>query len=144
MAITSFFVIAGPVVDISNPAVLSPINQNKYIAKIELNTGKELLDLINRAQEWSVANTSNVKPISFVLHGTEADALLRSNYQDNTLLVDLAKQLSEDNVIEIRVCKTWMVFKGYDQADFADFVGEVKYAPSEIEKLLSKEGYTYF
>ena len=126
-----------------NPSETQRLEQQKYLAKIELNTQEELAKLLSKAKTWSQTN-KNTKPIAFVLHGKEAELLLQSNYSSNMEVLDLAKQLSDDNIIEVQVCKTWMFFNGYNEEDFANFVSTTPFAPSEIDKLIKKEGYTYF
>ena len=123
-----------------------PVNQEsgKYVAKIELNTSSELYDLLNKAKQWSDASGKIDAPVAFVLHGEEAKALLSESYADNRKLVDLAKELTAKKVVNLQVCRTWMLFNGVGTGDLLPFVETVPYAPSEIDRLISEQSYTYF
>lgn len=116
---------------------------SRYLAKIELHTVKEFHEALKKAESLSGEHTLDT-PVAFVLHGSEAEVLLTEKYKEYQEIVDLASQLSQKSVVEIQVCRTWMFFHGLDSDDFAPFVGTVRYAPSEIRRLISKKGYTYF
>ena len=123
-------------------------DKQRYLAKLELNNADELQQLLMRAQRWSKSQSAltkvDKKPVAFVLHGAEAESLLQKNSAENESLLKLAMQLDADDVVNIQVCRTWMTSNGYQNTDFAPFVETVPFAPSEIQRLIQQEGYTYF
>ncbi len=123
---------------------VSVSQQQKYLAKIELNTAEELSSILSQIERWSGKQERVAHPIVIILHGPEAKTLLRANYSKNKSTVDLAQSLEEKEVVRIRVCKTWMLFNDYTKSDFAPFIDTIPYAPSEIKRLMSEESYTYF
>ncbi|ARN74429.1 hypothetical protein [Oceanicoccus sagamiensis] len=83
----------------------------KYLAEIEVHSSKELYALLSRAE--ALLDDGRFKagvdtPVAFVLHGAEARSLLRANYSSNKTLVDLAARLTAFEVVDIKVCKSWM------------------------------------
>jgi len=123
---------------------VSANQQQKYLAKIELNTAEELSGILDEIEQWSGKQKAINHPIVIILHGPEAKTLLRANYSSNQSIVDLAQSLEEKEVVRIRVCKTWMLFNDYTKSDFAPFIDTIPYAPSEIKRLMTEDGYTYF
>lgn len=123
---------------------VSANQQQKYLAKIELNTAEELSTILLQIDQWSGKQKSVDHPIVIILHGPEAKTLLLENYSRNQSIVDLAQSLEEKNIVRIRVCRTWMRFNDYTKGDFASFIDTIPYAPSEIERLMKDENYTYF
>lgn len=83
-------------------------------------------------------------PVAFILHGAEAKALLRDNYQQNKATVDLAARLSAFQVVDIKVCETWMNGQKIDAAMLPPFIGTVPYAPDAKKRLMEEQGYVYF
>ena len=80
----------------------------------------------------------------FVLHGPEAKGLLLSKYHKNQSVMDMAARLSAFELVDIRVCRTWMGGNGVDESDLPPFVTTVPYGPAEIERLLEQQNYVYF
>jgi intracellular sulfur oxidation DsrE/DsrF family protein len=119
----------------------------KYLAQIEVHTSKELYSLLSRAE--SLFDSGKFKagvdtPVAFVLHGPEAESLLRVNYTDNKALVDLAARLTAFEVVDIKVCKTWMGGEGLDDSQLPPFIATVPLGPAEERRLMNEEDYVYF
>lgn len=127
----------------------SPANPNlsefNYLALIKNNTPSEVEMLFKRANMLAdqVDNLSSYEPIVFVLHGEEAHAFRHSNMEQYKSLLKLAEELEARNVIDIRVCETWMRINGVDKSELPSFVDTVPLGPGE-ERRLRKEGYLYF
>ncbi len=115
----------------------------RYLARIELNSPSELKDALLRAQALANDTQPNY-PIAFVLHGNEVYSLLNENRKDHPALFQLAEDLSQQNVVRIQVCNSWLDWKKINNGQLPDFIDQVEYAPKEIERLIQKEGYTYF
>jgi intracellular sulfur oxidation DsrE/DsrF family protein len=115
----------------------------RYIARIELNTADELKDALHRAQALSDAENPE-RPVAFVLHGDEVYSLLNENRSDHLDLFSLAEELSLKKVVSIKVCSSWLAWQRLNNAQLPPFVGQVEFAPTEINRLIEQEGYTYF
>ena len=96
----------------------------------------DLTALLNRAERLARAtNFSPVNPVTFVLHGDEINLFLRDNHQANQVLVDLAARLDAFQVIDVRVCETWMRDNQVSAADLPPFVETVTFGPSFVAGL---------
>jgi intracellular sulfur oxidation DsrE/DsrF family protein len=115
----------------------------RYIARIELNTPAELKDALERAQALADAKKPE-RPIAFILHGVEVYSLLNENRSDHPALFSLAEDLSYQKIVSIKVCSSWLAWQRLNDAQLPSFVGQVEFAPTEINRLIDQEGYTYF
>lgn len=117
-----------------------------YIAQIELHTAAELHSALKRADQLFEGGdfVAGNPPVQFVLHGAEAKVLQQNQYQQNKALVDLAARLSAFEVVEIRVCETWMHGQKIDPTTLPPFIGTVANGPKEKQRLMQSQGYTYF
>lgn len=117
----------------------------RYLALIRNNTPMAVEMLFQRAATLAqdVETLKNYDPIVFVLHGDEAHAFRNKNSAQYEKLVSLAQRLEADNIIDIRVCETWMRMNDVDRSELPDFVDTVPLGPSE-ERRLKRDGYLYF
>ena len=74
-------------------------------------------------------------PVVVVLHGEEAFPFTRAAYSRNKALIDRAAVLDAFELIEVKMCETWMRDNGIEAADVPPFIEVVPYAPEEIERL---------
>jgi intracellular sulfur oxidation DsrE/DsrF family protein len=119
----------------------------KYVAQIQLNTAAELAGVLDRADQLLQTgkfSAGSDEPIVFVLHGPEARVFFQQNYFANKQLVDVAARLSAFEVVEVRVCRTWMGGDGLNEEDLPPFVSTVPFGPAEERRLMEDEGYVYF
>ena len=125
--------------------LVSPVEQNNFIARIELHTADELKKVLRRSGELFDADSgSPATPVVFVLHGPEASVFFRERYRHNQELVDLAAKLTALNVVDIKVCRTWMGSQGLDSSQLLPFVGTVPYGPAAERQLIEQKAYRYF
>lgn len=118
-----------------------------YLARIELHSAEELNGALMRAEELFATDRFKAgtdAPVVFVLHGPEARTLLNKEYKLNKSLVDLAARLSAFQIVDVRVCKTWMGGEGLDENQLPPFIDTVPYGPEEKRRLLNDEKYVYF
>jgi len=116
-----------------------------FIAQIEAHTPNEVSDILNRL-EVLLQNGRSFPfnaPLALVLHGDEAGAFLRRNYQRNKALVDLAARLDAFDAVHIQICETWMRGASVSKSELPAFVETIPYGPSQ-EKALLEQGYEYF
>ena len=83
---------------------------SRYLALIKTNTPNEVEMLFHRASQLvdKVDNLESYQPIVFVLHGDEAHAFRQQNVNQYQSLLELAERLDASNVIDVRICETWM------------------------------------
>jgi intracellular sulfur oxidation DsrE/DsrF family protein len=79
-------------------------------------------------------------PVVVVLHGEEAFSFTRAAYARNKALMDRAAVLDAFELIEVKMCETWMRDNGIEAGDVPPFIEVVPYAPEEIERL-EADGY---
>lgn len=91
-----------------------------------------------------VVEATEGSPIVVMLHGEEAHPFVRGNYQANKAIVDQTAKLAAYDVIDVKICETWMRINNYERADLFPFVGTVPYGVTELERLETEEGYTEF
>jgi intracellular sulfur oxidation DsrE/DsrF family protein len=77
-----------------------------------------------------------------VLHGDELQLFQKDNYRLNQSVVDRARLLDQDNIIDIKACQTMMRILEIDQSELPSFIEQVPFAPAEIERLEREEGFT--
>jgi hypothetical protein len=117
-----------------------------YLADIRLHTAGELSQLLQRAdvlyRRGELADGATV-PITFILHGEEGRAFLQNNYQQNHMLIDLAAKLSALNVVQIKVCETWMGSQGLMPEQLVPFVDTVDNGSRAVSEF-KRQPYQYF
>jgi len=119
--------------------------ENLYLARIQVHTSAELTGILKRADElFSAEQLDTSEPIVFVLHGAEGRAFLRQSYAGNKDLVDLAAKLSALEVVDIRVCETWMGGQRIEASELQPFVDTVPYGPAEVKRLRGEQNYIDF
>lgn len=85
--------------------------------------------------------TDETPPIVVMLHGEEAHHFIRGNYQANKAIVDQTAKLAAYDVIDVKICETWMRMNNYRRIDLFPFVSPVPYGASELNRLRKEEGY---
>ncbi len=119
----------------------------RYVADVELQTTAEFAELLNRASQLmvdGVAGQDGGASVTFVLHGPVIRDLLRQNYLANREVVNLAASLSALEVVEIKVCRTWMGMNAVDEGDLQPFAEPVNLASSEVRRLSQENNYLDF
>lgn len=125
---------------------ISPdIANDRYLALIKKHTPSEVEMLFQRASMLvdEVENLSSYEPIVFVLHGDEAHAFRHQNMNQYKSLLELAERLDSNNVIDIRVCETWMRANGVERSELPAFIDTIPLGPAEQVRL-RQQGYLYF
>lgn len=127
-----------------SPAPSSGVD-DRYLALIKTNTPNEVEMLFHRASQLvdKVDNLESYQPIVFVLHGDEAHAFRQQNVNQYQSLLELAERLDASNVIDVRICETWMRKNGVERSELPAFIDTVPLGPAEKERL-QQQGYLYF
>lgn len=122
---------------------ISQVPAPGYVFDITVQNSTELDAILNRADRLKGQFSPNEHGrISLVLHGEELRLFQKSNYSEFRQIVEKARQLDQDNLIDIKACQTAMDFYQIDETELPDFIEQVPFAPVEIERLQEELGYT--
>ena len=143
-----FFAVSLPVLadtPETSPAIVHEHDRLHYVARIKLHTAAEITDLFDRAEMLLDQQGSYAlgQPIAFVLHGPEVEYFTRMNYSEYKDMVDKAAQLDAFQLIDVRVCATYLRDNDISPDTLPPFVEVVPYGPDEVLQLKS-QGYQEF
>lgn len=118
--------------------------EEHFLGQLHAHSPIELSNLLDRAEHWS-ENTPNYpeNAITIVLHGPEAQVFVKGNYPMYRQLVDKAAKLDAFNVVDIKICETWMGMNQIKRSQLPAFVDTVPFGPAEEGRLI-KAGYQKF
>ena len=130
--------------------LLAPFHASKaepkeggYVFSVTVNTPQQLDVVLDRAEDLrELFDPEQHSRIAIVLHGDELQLFQKENYSSNSSVVDRARMLDEDNIIDIKACQTMMRMLEIDQNELPSFIEQVPFAPIEIERLEREEGFT--
>ena len=107
-----------------------------YVFDVTVSSIKELDVVLNRADSLrKLFDPQQHGRIAIVLHGDELQLFQKGNYSANQSLVDRARLLDRDNIIDIKACQTMMRTLDIQQNELPSFIEQVPYAPVEIFRL---------
>jgi len=114
-----------------------------YVFGVTVNSAQQLPVVLDRAEDLrALFKAGDHSKIAIVLHGDELQLFQKSNYPDNQSLVERARLLDQDNIIDIKACQTRMRILDIEQSELPSFIEQVPFAPAEIERLVEEEGFT--
>ncbi len=105
-------------------------------AEIAPTSEEAVVDLLNRVSQYVETGDLFDDPIVIMLHGVEARVFARGNYDMYSSVVDLARQLDDQGVIDVQICETWMSVNGVNAEDIPDFIDPVPYGAAVIEEMI--------
>ena len=103
--------------------------------EVSPNNEADLDSLLAAIEETLFEDAPAQPPVVVILHGEEALSFTRGKYLEKKGLVDRAAMLSAYDLIDVRMCQTWMNENNIAQSDIPAFVETVPYAPEEIKRL---------
>jgi len=112
-----------------------PASIRRY-AEITPQNEEAVVDLLNRVSQYAESGDLFDDPIVIMLHGPDARVFDRSNYNMYRSVVELARQLDNQGVIEMKICQVWMSRNGVDAEEIPDFIDSVPYGPAVIDKMV--------
>lgn len=114
-----------------------------YVFGVTVTSIEELDVILNRADSLrKLFDPEQHGRIAVVLHGEELQLFQKVNYAANYSIVEKARLLDEENIIDIKACQTMMRFLDIDQSEMPGFIEQVPFAPVEIERLEIEQGFT--
>ncbi|MCG6891104.1 MAG: hypothetical protein LJE92_16085 [Gammaproteobacteria bacterium] len=116
---------------------------NGYVFSVTVTSARELDVVLDRAEDLrELFDPAEHSRIAIVLHGDELHLFQRRNYSTNQSVVERARLLDQDNIIDIKACQTMMRTLEIGQSELPSFIEQVPFAPAEIERLQREEGFT--
>ena len=125
------------------PAPSQAISADRhYLFDVTDHSPEQISAMLMRAEQLNREGTSRQQQINIamVLHGPDIEIFAKHNYPRFHSIVDTARRLEQQGVIDFKVCQRVMSERGITQMDLPDFLEPVPYAPDEIRRL-RHEGY---
>jgi intracellular sulfur oxidation DsrE/DsrF family protein len=114
-----------------------------YVFSVTVTSARELDVVLDRAEDLrDLFDPAEHSRIAIVLHGDELHLFERRNYSMNQSVVERARTLDQDNIIDIKACQTMMRALDIGQSELPSFIEQVPFAPAEIERLQREEEFT--
>jgi intracellular sulfur oxidation DsrE/DsrF family protein len=114
-----------------------------YVFSVTVTSAQQLDVVLDRAEELrELFDPAEHSRIAIVLHGDELHLFQEQNYSTNQSVVERARLLDQDNIIDIKACQTMMRILEIEQDELPSFIEQVPFAPAEIERLQREEGFT--
>lgn len=126
------------------PELMEPkTSASGYVFDVTVSTAQELDVVLNRADSLrKLFDPQQHGRIAIVLHGDELQLFQKGNYSANQSLVDRARLLDQDNIIDIKACQTMMRTLNIMQSELPSFIEQVPYAPDEIFRMKKDNNFT--
>ncbi len=116
---------------------------NGYVIDVTVQSAEELSVVLERAEDLrDLFDPQQHGRIAIVLHGNELELFQKQNYASNQSLVDRARLLDQDSIIDIKACQTMMQTLQIEQNELPAFIEQVPFAPIEIRRLERELGFT--
>ena len=129
--------VAGPLVLQAEP------REEGYVFSVTVRTPEQLDVVLDRAEELRERfDPDEHGRIAIVLHGEELQLFQKRNYSSNQSMVDRARMLDEDDIIDIKACQTMMQTLDIEQSELPSFIEQVPFGPAEINRLEKEEEFT--
>jgi intracellular sulfur oxidation DsrE/DsrF family protein len=123
--------------------VLGEPKEEGYVFSVTVESAEQLDVVLSRAEDLrELFDPDEHSKIAIVLHGDELQLFQKDNYLLNQSVVERARLLDEDNIIDIKACQTMMRILEIEQSELPGFIEQVPFAPAEIERLQREEGFT--
>ena len=114
-----------------------------YVFSVTVTSAQQLDVVLDRAEDLrELFDPAEHSRIAIVLHGDELHLFQEQNYSTNQSVVERARLLDQDNIIDIKACQTMMRTLEIEQNELPSFIEQVPFAPAEIERLQREEGFT--
>ncbi len=118
-------------------------SEKGYVFDITVQNEQQLDAILKRAEHLKGQfSPDQYGRIALVLHGEELKLFKKSNYQQFMSIVDKARELDSNHLIDIKACQTAMDYLNIEQSDLPDFIEQIPYAPVEIERLVREQDFT--
>lgn len=141
LLLLSGLVVTGNFAGSTNLHAESP--ETGYVFSVTVTSVQQLDVVLDRAEDLrELFDPAEHSRIAIVLHGDELHLFQEQNYSTNQSVVERARLLDQDNIIDIKACQTMMRTLEIEQNELPSFIEQVPYAPAEIQRLELEEDFT--
>ena len=124
-------------------AVEAADDPSGFVFSVTVSSPQQLDVVLNRAEDLrELFNPDEHGKIAIVLHGNELQLFQKNGYSLDQSVVERARLLDQDNIIDIKACQTMMRTLEIEQSELPSFIEQVPFAPAEIERLEQQQGFT--
>ena len=129
---------------VASPVKALDQKQNQgYVFSVTVSSSQQLDVVLDRAEDLrALFNPDEHGKIAIVLHGDELQLFQKNNYASNRTVVERARMLDQESIIDIKACQTMMRVLDIEQNELPSFIEQVPFAPAEIERLQKQQGFT--
>ena len=114
-----------------------------YLFDVTVSTAQELDVVLNRADSLrQLFDPQQHGRIAIILHGNELRLFQKGNYSVNQSLVDRARLLDRDNIIDIKACQSMMRALNIEVNELPSFIEQVPFASVEIFRMKNDRSFT--
>jgi len=114
-----------------------------FVFDVTVSSPQQLNVVLDRAENLrDLFDPDDRNRIAIVLHGSELLLFDKQNYSANQSLVERARALDKDHIIDIKACQTMMRVLEIKQSALPGFIEQIPFAPAEIERLQKEENFT--
>ncbi len=114
-----------------------------YVFDVTVSSAQQLEVVLQRAEDLrELFNPAEHSRIAIVLHGDELQLFHKDNYAVHSSVVERARELDRNQIIDIKACQTMMRALDIGTHELPDFIEQVPFAPAEIERLERENGFT--
>ena len=128
------------------PAALFAKGDNEptgFVFSVTVESAEQLNVVLTRAEDLrELFDPEQHSKIAVVLHGNELRLFQKGRDSLNQSLVERARLLDQDNIIDIKACQTMMRTLQIQQEELPSFIEQVPFAPAEVRRLQQEEGFT--
>ncbi len=127
----------------AGPLAQAPGHPPGYVFDVTVSSAQQLEVVLERAEDLrELFNPAEHSRIAIVLHGNELQLFHKDNYAMHSAVVERARELDRNNIIDIKACQTMMRTLDIGANELPDFIEQVPFAPVEIERLEREHGFT--
>ena len=127
----------------SSVTAQQPRSDAGFVFDITVQNVEQLDAILKRAEKLrGNFESSDQSRIALVLHGKELELFRKQNYSMYREIVEQARLLDQNDLIDIKACQTVMRNLQIEQSELPEFIEQVPLAPVEIERLMVKQGFT--
>ena len=114
-----------------------------FVFSVTVESAEQLDVILSRAEDLrELFDPQQHSKIAVVLHGNELRLFQKGKASLNQSLVNRARLLDQDEIIDIKACQTMMRTLEIDQSELPSFIEQVPFAPAEVRRLQQEEGFT--
>jgi intracellular sulfur oxidation DsrE/DsrF family protein len=114
----------------------------RYMINLSLHTRDEIEGMLQRAEQLSKKMRADRagSGIALILHGPEIKLFTKKAYPENKYMVDLAKRLDQQGIVDLKICRRALRDLGVDDTEVPPFIEFVSDGEKEIKRL-EESGY---